>query len=440
MDHPASGAVEVRTWAIAALLLLASLPSAASPIAPKRHTLPNGLRVIVKSNWSTEVVAIEMLLDVSAQDEPAGQEGVRYLVQRLLLRGTTSETGAAMGRRLAAVGGVVNTTVGLDYVEIYALVPADGFEVALELIADAVRHPAFSPEEVEKQKSAALEVAAAARGKPFQETYLALRERLYRDHPYGNLTFGAPESLADVSRADILSCHRTHYGPSRAVVAICGGVGEVRAMRAARHAFEDWHSVPPRRRAFPPPPKLRVSEVTAREGYFTRAHAIMGFPAPAVDGPGYYVMQVIDTILGGGATARLPRMLREELGLVYTVSSFYPTLAHDSHFGVYVVTGPARLRDVKSAVLNVLHDLTREPISEEELTRAKTYLLGSYDLSHQRMKEQAYSLAWYEILGVGVEFEETYRDEIRAVTAGEVLETARALFGRFVLAVTLPRE
>ncbi len=428
----------MRSWPVVSIALLVCLPVAASAGAPKRHTLPNGLRVIVRPNWSTEVVAIELLLDVSAQDEPGGQEGVRYLVQRLLLRGTTSETGQAMGRRLAAVGGVVNTTVGLDYVEIYALVPADGFEVALDLIADAVRQPAFAVEEVEKQKSVALEMAEAARAEPFQETYLALRQRLYPDHPYGNLTLGAPGSVASISRADISTFHGDHYGPNRAVLAVCGGVGEVRTMRAARRAFEDWVPVHPPQRSSLSAPGLRVSEVTVRERSVARTHVIIGFPAPAVDDPGYYAIQVIDTILGGGATARLPRKLREELGLVYTVSSFYPTLAGDSHLGLYAVTGPGHLRHVKSAILSLLGDLTREPVSEEELARAKTYLLGSYALSHQRMKEQAYALAWYEILGVGVEFEQSYREAIGAVTAQEVLETARSLFHRFVLAVTVP--
>ncbi len=421
-----------------AVSLLVCAPVAASAGPPKRHTLANGLRVVVKPSWSTDVVAIELLLDVSAGDEPAGQEGLRHLIQRLLLRGTTSETGEEMGRRLAAVGGVADTTVGLDYVEIYALVPADGFETALDLVADAVRRPAFAEEAIERQKAAAREMAQAAREEPFQETYLALRQRLYPGHPYGNLTLGSPTSLDHLSRAEVVAFHAHHYAPNRAVLAVCGGVGAVRTLRAARQAFGEWEPVPDHRQPSVSARPLRISEVTARERPVKRAHLMLGFPAPAVDGRGYYAMQVIDTIAGGGATARLPRRLRDELGLVYTVSSFYPTLAHDSHFGVYAVTEPEHLRTVKSAILDVLEDLAREPVSEEELARAKTYLLGSYALSRQRMKEQAYALAWYEILGVGVEFEESYREAITGVTSEDILDTAGSLFRRLVVAVTLP--
>ena len=423
-------------WLVLPLLLLTGAPNPASAAPAQRFTLPNGLRVVLKSNWSTDVVAIELLLDVSAEDEPPSQQGLRYLVQRLLLRGTTRETGVSMARRLSAVGGIADTTVGLDYVESYALVPADGFETAVELLADAVRHPAFSPEEVEKQKTGAQELARAARDEPFQETYLAFRQSLYRSHPYSALTLGTPSLLASISRDDILQFHREHYLPNRAVIAICGGVGETRALRSLRRAFGDWPEGPSKPRTALPTLPLRASEVTARERPLRRAHLILGFPAPAADEPGYYVVQVIDSLLSGGATSRLPRKLREELGLVYTASSFYPTLARDSHFGIYAVVEPHHLDTIKSAILDLLDDLARRPVSPEELTRAKTYLLGSYALSHQRTKEQAYSLAWYEILGLG--FEDRYADAIQSVTPEQVQETADRILRRFVLAVTLP--
>jgi len=420
------------------LLLLLAVPGYASDRPAKRITLPNGVRVLLKSTWSTDVVAIELLLDVSAQEEWPEQQGMRYLVQRLLLRGTTKETGDSMARRLAAVGGIVDTTVGLDYVEIYALVPAAGFETALAIIADAVRHPAFDPVEVDRQRTDAQALARAARDEPFQETYFAFRERLYRFHPYGTLTLGVPSRLAAIDREDIVRFHREHYVPNRAVVAVCGGVGQARAMRALRSAFEDWSPGPPKRRQALSKVALRTSEITARERRLRRAHLILGFPAPAADQADYYVVQIIDTLLGGGSTARLPLKLRDELGLVYTISSFYPTLAHDSHLGIYAATEPQHLQTIKSAIIEVLNDLTRRPVSEDELSRAKAYLLGSYSLSHQRMKEQAYSLAWYEILGLGVDFEDRYVEVIQAVTPEQVQEVSERLLRRFVLAVTVP--
>jgi len=431
--------VNSRVAVFAGLLcLLVACPARSCFAAARRITLPNELRLVVRPDWSTEVVAIEILLDISALDEPPGQEGIRYLTQRLLLRGTAHESGASMANRLAAVGGIADATVGLDYVELYALVPSDGFETALELLADVLRYPAFDPAEVEKQRHDAGELAHAARDEPFQETYLALREGLYRNHPYSHHTLGTPASLAAITREDLLGFYRGHYVPNRAVVAVCGGVGPVRATRAVRRLFEDWPARPTSIRRVYEIRTLPASEVVARERPLRRAHLIVGFPAAAAGEQGYYPTQVIDAILGGGSTSRLPRRLREELGLVYTVSSFYPTLSQTSHFGIYVVTEPSYVDRIKAAIIHELNDLAEHPVNEEELARAKAFLLGSYALSHQRMKEQAYSLAWYEVLGLGVEFENRYAEAIEQVSAQDVQETAQGLFQRFVLAATLP--
>ena len=155
--------------------------------------------------------------------------------------------------------------------------------------------------------------------------------------------------------------------------------------------------------------------------------------------PDYYALQVIDSLLSGGASSRLPQHLREDLGLVYHVSSFYPTLAASSHFAIYAATAPHRLLAVKSAVLQALTRLIEEPVPPDELTRAKRYLLGSYALSHQRMKDQAYALAWYETLGLSGDFAEQYAAGLQAVTAADVQRAASAIFTRFALAVTMPR-
>jgi zinc protease len=421
----------------ALLCLLATAPAPAE--AARRLTLPNDLRVVAQSSLSTDIVAIDLLLDVSALDEPPDQAGVRYLVQRLLLRGTTHRSGDAMARQLAAVGGVMDTSVGLDYVEIYALVPADGFDVALTLLADAVRNPAFLPEEIAGQKVAARQAAQAARDDPFQETYLAFREALYGDHPYARPTFGDARGLAALTRQDLTAFHAQHYRPNSAALAICGGVGEVRATRAASEAFGDWASgsLPLRQR--PDATRLTASLIAARELPVRRAHLILGFASPPVGDPDYYALQVIDSLLSAGASSRLPQHLREDLGLVYHVSSFYPTLAASSHFAIYAATAPHQLLAVKSAVLRALTRLIEEPVPPDELTRAKRYLLGSYALSHQRMKDQAYALAWYETLGLSGDFAEQYAAGVQAVTAADVQRAASAVFTRFALAVTMPR-
>jgi len=426
-------------WLLVVLCAMVLMPAAYGDEVT-RSTFPNGLRLTVKADPGTDIVAIDLLLDISAADEPAEKAGIRYLTQRLLLRGSKNETGDGMAQRLSRVGGVADTSIGLDYVEVYALVPADGFELALSMLADIVRAPAFLPEQVEQQRQSAAETSKAGYQDPFQATYLALREGLYGDGPYARSTLGEPRSLAAITRENVLAFHREYYVPGRAVLAICGGISPARALHTVRAGFGDWRGsaiIPRPKQATPPLPS---SEVVARELPIRRAQLMIGFPAPAVGEPGYYELQIIDSLLTGRSGARLPKLIREQLGLAYEVSSFYPTLAGPSHFAIHVVTEPYALDAVRTAVIDALTKLAHEPPSAEELARAKRYLLGSYALGRQRMKDQAYALAWYEILGLGSDFGERYVAAEQAVTPSQVQQAAATLTRGFVLAVTMPAD
>lgn len=426
-------------WLLAAIGLCLLVTSAHAEDVSRR-LLPNGVRLIAKPDMGTDVAAIEVLLDVSAADEPADKVGIRYLTQRLLLRGTTNESGDSMAQRLSKVGGLCDASVGLDYVELYVLVPADGFELAVSLVADMLRHPAFLPDQVEKQKEQSAAAARASEDDPFQAVYQALRDGLYRDHSYHRPTFGDPHSLAGISRDDIAAFHEAFYRPSRTVVAVCGGVSETRALRAVRSGLGDWRAdlASPRPREDIAP--ITSSEVVARELPGQRAQVMVGFLAPAAGEPGYYQLQVLDSLLTGRSSARLPKLIREQLGLAYEVSSFCPTLAGPSHFAIYVITDPYSVEAVRSAVLEALARIRTEPPSVAEVERAKRFLVGSYALGHQRMRDQAYALAWYEILGLGSDFGDRYLAAIETITPAQVQATANAILQQPIIAVTMPTD
>lgn len=424
-----------------AVLLLALLCATVVPAAAEVcHTLPNGMPVIVAPNPATEVVAAELMLQIAAGDEPPDQTGIRYLTHQLLLRGSEASSGDALGEQLAAVGGSVGVSVGLDYVEIHVLSPADGFETALGVMAESVRTPAFLPEEIERGKQSLLASVRADDEDPFQAVYLALRQALYGDGPYGRRPQGEPETAAALTRDDLVGFYRTHYAPRRAVLAIAGGVTEAQAMQAAEHCFGDWSGSPTTVSDPPEMPQLRSSEVVVRELPVRHAYLMLAVPAPAAGGPHYYAAQVIDSILGAGIGARLPQALREELGLAYDVSSFFPTLLGDSHLGIYVTTEPNRLTPVKDAIVQELERLRQEPVPADELARAKRLLLAAHAMSRQRALSQAYWMAWCSLLGLGPDADQQYQRGVEAVTPADIQATARDLMGHFILVVGLPRD
>ena len=426
-----------RLLAIVLLALVAPTARAAA-LEPTKHTLDNGLRVIIKPNPGGDIVALDLLLGAGAAAEPKELAGLRQLTQQLLLRGTQLHSGSELAESLESLGASLDISVGLDYVEVFALAPASAFAPVCRALAEIVTSPLFDAGQVESQRQAAIQFASSLEDDAFQSAYLLMRQTLYRDHPYGRAPSGAPESLSRITREQILEFYQTYYRPNNCVLAVSGNVALSPALAVIREAFGEWASGPLPATACPPPQPLLMSRLSLRERPFRVSYLVLGFLAPDIRDEDYFPLQIADALLSGGMSARLFTELRGRRALVYEVSSFYPTLAAESHFAARAVCLGRDFREVSQALLAEFRRLQEETVSEDELARAKQYLLGSYALSHQRNKQQAYYLAWYELLGAGYTFDQLYPKGIAAVTAEDVRRAARTYFTRYAQALLLP--
>ena len=431
-------------WAVAAALLLAcGLPAWGARVQPQamKSVLPDGLVLVVKPNTATDIVAVHAFVRVPAVVETRRAAGIRQLLTQMLVRGTTQRSGSDLARDIEAAGATLNVAFGLDYLDVRAVATSDGFEAVVDLIADILRHPVFDADELEAQRAEALaRLAAVKNNDPFQGAYFLAREVLYPDHPYGLPNLGTVEGLGSITPEDLRALHRAYCVPNNTVVAICGNVTKAQAYQTVSGAFHGWA-----RGAVPEEPApvcapLERSRLQVVERPLRVASLMLAFPGPAVSDDDYPAVQVIDALLGGGMASRLFVALRGRGGLVYEVSSFHPSLRHESHLAAYVTTAPGNLEAAKSGIVREIERLQQEPVPDEELERAKRFLIGSYALRHQRNSDQAFYLGWYELVGVGWDFDRSYADRVSAVTAEQVQQAARRWFRAYAAAALMPRS
>jgi predicted Zn-dependent peptidase len=408
-------------------------------LAASKHPLPNGLRVVIKPNPRGDIVALDLLVGASAAAEPEQLAGLRQLTQQLLLRGTQLHSGDELADYLEGLGASLDVAVGLDYVEVFALAPASAFAPVCRCLAEVVSRPLFDPGQLESQREAALQFASSLEDDPFQSAYLLMRQTLYGDHPYGRAPAGTPPSLARISRQDLLDFYHAYYRPNNAVLGISGNVSLPSALAAAAEAFGEWQPAPVPAVAAQAPRSLLISRLSVQEKPIRVSYLVVGFLAPGVGEEDYFPLQVAEAVLGGGMSSRLFTELRGRRGLVYEATCFYPTLAARGHFSASAVCQSEDFREVSEALVGEFRRLRENPLSGEELARAKQYLLGSYALAHQRNRQQAYYLAWYELLGVGYQFDQLYPRRIAAVTAEQVRRAAQNCFTRYAQALLLPQ-
>jgi zinc protease len=165
---------------------------------------------------------------------------------------------------------------------------------------------------------------------------------------------------------------------------------------------------------------------------------IVGYPAPPVASPDYPAMKVLNAILGGGMSSRLFSELRDKRALAYSTGSFYPSRAEESHLVTYIIALPDNAEAARQGILEIIKEIQERGVPQEELERAKSYVIGNYRIEHETTERRAWYLGWYETLGVGYQMDAYYPQLIQAVTAEDIQRVAQKYLQQYVLSLVGP--
>jgi zinc protease len=431
-----------------------------SPAARKRPplrvaTLSNGLRLLCRSNDAAEIVSVVCLVRAGLPDESAEQSGLAALTAEALIKGTTTHPGTSFNTAVMNAGGNLRSQPGFDLTEIGIVTSREQFEPALKVIADVVAHPRFSKEDVDEARQTLKRRLASVQDDFTGASYQALVGQLYRTSPYGRPMLGFPETLDRLTVEDVRSFWQANYVQNRTVVSIVGDVDSGRALTVAQKAFQD---VPfkPAAGSPPPPaqtlerPRLELVERAVPEGQTILAQVMVGYLAPAATRENYPVFALLDAIVGGGKRARLFANIREKESLGYEVGSFYQPLRYQSHLVGYVVGPPVRRNPrteqvenvidlVKTHLLEQFRELAAAGPTDQELARARAYVIGRYALRQERTRDQAKWLAWNEAMGLGRDFDDRFTARVQSLTKEEIQAAAKRVLNNYALVLTVPK-
>jgi len=171
-----------------------------------------------------------------------------------------------------------------------------------------------------------------------------------------------------------------------------------------------------------------------------QAQILMGSLAPALTEPDHAAVKVLSAVLGGGMAGRFFSELRDKQGLAYTTAAQYPSRVETSYLMASLGTAPENAAKAEAALKAELERIQREPVPDEELRVAKSYLLGNLAMDRRTNARQAWYLATYEEAGVGYEFLDRYVQQVRAVTAADVQRVARKYLGVLRTVVVQPAK
>ena len=423
-----AGRTRIALAAVVALAgALGSGPAVAAPLA-HREVLPNGIVLLVAERPAVPIVAVRLLTRAGAVFDPEDRAGLANLTGALLTRGTAKRTGPEIDSAIEFVGGSLEAAAGRDNLTVALSVQKKDFSLGLDLLSEVVLSPTFPAAEVTRKVAEIQAAIQRSNEDPGTLATRALSRLVYPSHPYGRPVEGTRESVARLTRDDVVKFYARQARPDATVVAVVGAVTVDEARREITARLGSWA------RPSDPPPSITPptvamtphEETIKRE--LTQSTLMFGRRAVRQTEPDYFPLSVASYVLGGGSTSRLYTRVREESGLAYAVYSWVSPARYGAAFAVSAQTRTAEVPKVVVMIREELARMTREPVSERELALAKQYLIGSFPFRLDTSSKVADFLAAIEDQGLGLDYADRYKERIGRVTVRDVQDVATKYF------------
>ncbi|HEX5871920.1 MAG TPA: pitrilysin family protein, partial [Longimicrobium sp.] len=256
-------------------VLAAAMPAAAAaqatPPAPLEQRpirfpqftetqLPNGLRILVVENHALPIANVSLYVRSGSASDPEDRLGLAQMTAAVLDKGTATRTAVQIAETVEGVGGSMNAGADADNITVTAGVLSDQLALAFELLSDVAIRPAFPQQELETSRGQQLAALRAALGNPGALALRMFDRQVFGTaHPYGRRS--TPQTVAAITRDDLVAFHRTHFVPANALLVISGDVTPAQAQEMARRWFGEWSGGAAPRDAFPTPPARERAEI-----------------------------------------------------------------------------------------------------------------------------------------------------------------------------------
>ena len=414
----------------AALLLLGGLLSgpAAAAVDIQRVVSPGGIEAWLVAENTLPMIAVAFAFRGGAAQDPADRPGVANLVSGLLDEGAGDLDSQAFQSLLDEYSISLSFDAGRDTFTGRLKTLTENRDEAFRLLGLAVTSPRFDNDAVERIRA---QVAANIRSRdrdPESIASTAWMKAAFPDHPYGNPTEGTEASLAAIGVDDLKAFHANVV--ARANLRI-GVVGDIDAATLGRLLDEAFGKLPAA------PQLVPVTNVTTAAG--ARVDIEMAIPQTVIrfggDGlarkdPDFIPAYVANHILGGGDfSSRLYGEVREKRGLAYSIGTYLAPFDHGAVFAGGTATRADRADESLALIESEIRRFATEGPTEDEVEKAKSYLIGSYPLRFDSSVEIAGQLLAIQMDDLGIDYVNKRNDLIRAVTVEDVKRAATRLFG-----------
>ena len=387
-----------------------------------RTVLPNGLTVLSEFVPGVRSVAIGAWVRSGSMHERTEQMGIAHLLEHMVFKGTQKYSAKAIALSLEVLGGSLDAYTTREHTSYQARVLDEHITHASDVLYELCFRPLLREEDLRLERKVILEEIAMVDDTPDDVIFELHANRMYPDHVYGHAILGTPVSVKHLQVKDLRAWHERAYHTPQIVLAAAGNVTHEHLLDVLDQT--GWTARDRGVTELLPAPGA-PSVITSGYAHVKRkdiaqTHIVLACDAPKHASPERNAVAIASALLGGGMSSRLFQTVREELGLAYSVYSFYNTFLDNGQHGVYLATAPEQAREAYDVVCAEMSRVAGGAMPDDEIATGISQLKGQLVLSLEGVSSRLYRAAEVAL------YDEPYRPidallaELDAVTPAQV--------------------
>ena len=392
--------------------------------APTVHRLSNGLTIIAEQ-IPVDAVNLNIWLDVGSAIEPDPINGMAHFLEHMIFKGTKRLKSGEFEKQIEQRGAVTNAATSQDYTHYYITTAPKDFAALAPLQVDVLLNASIPDDGFERERFVVLEEIRRSNDNPRRRTYQHMAELAFESLPYQRQVLGPASVIEHLTPQQMRDFHSTWYQP-RSMTAVA--VGNLPVDELIQIIEDSFTTLSDRASVFPPqslslPSEFPFTEIVRKEytdSSLKQARLMMLWRVPGMTSLRQtYGLDVLSSILGHGRTARLIKDLREERGLVSSISASNMTYKHQGIFCVSAQLPVENVEKVEAAIAAHIQDL-QSGVTELELARVRTQVANHFTFGNETPSDRSGLYGYYQTLVGDLEPAFNYPSDIQSLTADDL--------------------
>jgi zinc protease len=419
------------------LLALAAALLPAQDRPPKlniqRHELPNGLKMVMVEDHSRPVINLQVWYHVGSKDEREGRTGFAHFFEHMMFQGSKNVGPEEHPRYVRQAGGVVNAYTTFDSTVYFETFPSHYLERMLWLEADRLDSLVINEEKFKKEREVVKEERRMRfDNPPYGRLIEDIFANAYQVYPYKHSPIGSMEDLNAATAADVQEFFDTFYVPNNATVVL---VGDFDAKQAIAWTAKHMGRIP---RGKKPVPRVTVTE-PEQTAFMEKTLKYPSAPLPVIVNlyhmpglghPDTYPLEIASTILSDGQSSRLyKRLVYDEQSAVAAAGQSFSLEGPSLFFGYAIANAGKDIREVSTSLSYVFEAMRKEPVTADELAKAKNQITNRYIMGAQSMQQRASQIGQFAVLRGDPELYNSEVDRYQRVTVDDILKACQKYLG-----------